>query len=266
VRVVGIHLAQATGSSPGPRVSAVAEVGGGGELVRLELVETDGDILGALPPPPALVVADAPLAIPDAAGRRDVETVLAWCDVPAFPVSERRIVALHGGARGVSIGRTLAERGYETAEALPDLVLRELRWERERPPGLPPCDLRAYREAWLGVRAPAFRPGRRGRPRAGDVAEAHGLLADALDLGGWRPEQDPDPRAAVDDAARLDAIACAYAGWRHMTGAGCVDLGTPERGRVLIPADANLAGRIALHVKRLRAEGRIVIPVPPGGW
>jgi hypothetical protein len=35
---------------------------------------------------------------------------------------------------------------------------------------------------------------------------------------------------------------------------------------VLIPADANLAGRIALHVKRLRAEGRIVIPVPPGGW
>ena len=34
---------------------------------------------------PALVVVDAPLVVPNESGQRDVERILAWCDVPAFP-------------------------------------------------------------------------------------------------------------------------------------------------------------------------------------
>lgn len=261
MRVAGLHLDPRLDPAAGSRLSAIAEVVSGG-LVRCEVVEGDDEILSALPSPPALVVVDAPLAIQNATGKRDAEALLAWCDIPAFPVSQRRIQALYGGARGVVLAARMTERGYETAETLPDLVFRQVLWERTRPAGGAPLDLRSYREAWLEIRPPAFRPGRRGLPRDAQVLAAVELLRDVLDLGAWTPDADRPAHVA----AQLDAIACAYSGWRHATGSVSLEVGTPERGRLLIPADANLAARLAVNAERLRDEGTIGIPVPTGGW
>lgn len=236
--------------------SVIAEIVGDAVLAP-RVVAGDADILHVLPPPPALVVVDAPLAIPNRTGKRDVEAVLAWCDVPAFPVSEDRMKAVFGGARGVALAAELRGRGYGLAETIPDLVIRELLWERERPAGLPALDLRVYREAWLQHRPPTFRPDRRGTARPEAFHAAYAALAEVIDLAAWTPSH--DPRTA---AAELDAIACAYSGGRHLTASASVDLGDPKRGRMLLPADTNLAARIALTVDRLRVEGKIEIPSP----
>ena len=261
MHVAGLHLDPTLDPTRGSRISAIAQIVDA-RLHRCEVVEDDDEILSTLPPPPALVVVDAPLAIPNTTGKRDAETLLAWCDIPAFPVSLRRVHALYGGMRGIVLGGRMAERGYEIAETLPDLVFRQILWERARPAGSAPLDLRAYREAWLGIRAPAFRPGRRGLPRDVQVQDAVELLRDVLDLDAWAPDADRPQHVA----AELDAIACAYSGWRHATGMASVEVGTPERGRLLIPADANLAARLAVNAERLRAEGTIGIPVPTGRW
>jgi predicted nuclease with RNAse H fold len=247
MRVAGVHLAQAMEPTPRAHESAVVEVEGG-DVHAPRIVESDDEILDALPAPPALVVVDAPLAIPNNTGKRDVEAVLAWCDIAAFPVSRRRIDALYGGARGVHLAGELVARGYEVAETIPDLVFRQLTWERDRPTGHASLDLREYRERWLSIRPPA--------PQA-----ARELLGSALGLDAW-PAGDMQP----PDLAALKAVACAYAGWRHTTSSSSVDLGTPERGRMLIPADANLGARISLNAERLRSEGKILIPAPRSGW
>ncbi|MEW6583760.1 MAG: hypothetical protein AB1416_13470 [Actinomycetota bacterium] len=252
--VAGLHLEQHLGRVSGPPRSAVAAVTGDGRLRDLRPAGDDDDVLAAIPEDAALVVVDAPLAIPEGDRRRDAETVLAWCDHAAFPVSRARMEKVYGGARGVRLAPALGGAGRAVAEAVPDLVLRQLAWEREHPAGAPPLDLAEYRARWLAVRAPAFRPRGGGRARPAGIHEARALLAAVLDLAGWEPEEDGGDWAAIRDAARVDALACAYAGVRHLRGGGSVALGAPDRGLVLVPADANLAGRIALHVERLRAE------------
>ena len=185
VRVVGIHLLQTLDLVGSPRRSAVARLDGAGRLEALALADGDDEVAAAVPDEAAWVVVDAPLAVPNARGRRDAERVLAWCDVPAFPVSRERLERVFGGARGVALARALARPGRELRETLPDLVLRELEWEREHPPDAPALDLADYRPAWLGIRAPAYRPKGRGRARPAGMARAHDLLSGALDLGGW---------------------------------------------------------------------------------
>jgi hypothetical protein len=145
-------------------------------------------------------------------------------------------------------------------ETLPDLVLRQLAWERARP-GAPTLDLRAYREAWLEVRAPAFRAKATGRARHQGLAPATALLAGVLDLGGWEPAAQGDDWAVLDDAARLDALACAYLAWRlwRQGDAGTVAIGTPERGLIVAPADDSLRERVAVNLRRLREEGAVAI-------
>lgn len=264
--VAGVHLEQHLGRAAGASRSAVAVVSADGRLTALEVVGGDAEVLAAVPRSVRLVVVDAPLAVPAGPGRRDAEAVLAWCDHTAFPVSRTRLEKVFGGARGVALAPSLAAGGAAVAEALPDLVLRELDWEREHPPDAAPLPLADYRALWLGVRAPAFRPRGGGRAQPDGVRAAHALLRGALDLGGWVPEDGDDDWAAIRDAARLDAVACAYAGLRHLRGAGSVALGDPERGLVLVPADANLRARIALHVDRLRGTGEVAIPrVDPVG-
>lgn len=238
MRVAGLHLSQ----KPGTGVSVLVEIDGGA-VCEPRRLESDAEILAALPVPPALVVMDAPLAIPNKTGKRDVEAVLLWCDIPAFPVSGRRIQALYGRARGVELAREMADRGYETAETLPDHVTRQLLWERDRA-GLAPLDLGVYRERWLRMRTP-------------DPVTARGLLGEALDL---------TLGPAEGDDAGLRAVASAYAGWRHLTASTSIDLGTPERGRMILPGDANLAERLAINVERMRNEGTISIPVPAKVW
>jgi predicted nuclease with RNAse H fold len=243
-----------------PRRSVVALVGLDGRLTSLEPAAGDEDLLALVPDEAAWVVIDAPLAVPNARGRRDVETVLSWCDVPAFPVSAARLAQVHGGARGPGLAAALAREGRTVRETLPDLVLREIAWERDHPPESPAMDLADYRAAWLGVRAPVYRPKGRGRARPAGLLAAWELLSGVLDLGGWVPDPGGDDWQALHDAARLDALCCAYAGLRLARGEHAASIGSDELGHLTFPADANLRGRVALTLRRLAGEGVLQIP------
>lgn len=256
---LGLHLVAHMDLIDSPRRSVLARLDGGGRLQGLEEAAGDDDLLAAVAAHPApLIVVDAPLAAPSASGRRDAEKVLGWCDIPAFPVSSARLATVYGGARGVALAARLGAGGREALEALPDQVLRQIAWERAHPVSDPPLPLADYRAAWLGVRAPRYRPKGIGRAHPQGVVAAWRLLAGAIDLDGWEPAPDPDDWAAIGDAARIDAICCAYAGLRLARGEG-VRVGAPGRGTLVLPADANLRGRVAATVARLAAEGSIVL-------
>lgn len=257
MRTLGLHLQQTIDLVDTPRPSTVAELDGDGALVGLEHLATDAEILAAIGGAPALVVIDAPLAVPNDHGQRDVERVLAWCDIPVFPVSRRRLDQVHGGLRGVALAAAADDAGVALIETSPDLVLRQLAWENTSP-GL--LDLGAYRTRWIGTRPPAYRPKGPGRAKPAGLLAAHAVLARHVDLQGWVPAEEPDDWAAIRDAAALDAIACAYVAWR----AGreperVLRIGTPQRGEMLLPVDANLAARIAVNLGRLRSGGDIAI-------
>jgi Protein of unknown function (DUF429) len=256
---IGVHLLQTLRLVGSGRHSAVARLDDAGRLTALDLAGDDDDLVARIGTGPGTLAIDAPLAVPDETGQRDVERVLAWCDVPAFPVSRRRLEQLHGGARGVALAPRLEAPGREVRETLPDLVLRQIAWERDHPPGSPPPDLAAYRAAWLGLRAPGYRPKGVGRARAAGLVPAWHLLAEVIDLGGWAPDGEGDDWGALDDAARLDAICCAYTALRMADPEGAMSLGTPERGRVAFPAGPSLRSRVTLTVARLRDEGTVRI-------
>lgn len=257
--VAGIHLLQGLELVGTPRRSAVARLDREGRLTALDLASDDAAIAALLDGADVEAVAvDAPLHVPNATGRRDVEAVLAWCDVAAFPSSRRRLEQVHGGVRGEALAPLLGGPGRAVLEALPDQVLRQIAWERDHPAGAPAIDLLDYRTAWVGVRAPVHRPKGTGRARPDGVLAAWRLLDGALDLGGWTPAPPADDWAAIADAARVDAICCAYAALRHVRGsAASIDVGG---GRQLtLPADANLTARVGLTLERLRGEGAIGI-------
>ena len=250
MRVAGIHLLQPLPLVASERRSAVACLDGTGRLEALALAGGDDEVVGAVPDDAGWVAVDAPLAVPNAEGSRDAERVLAWCDVPAFPVSRRRLERVFGGARGVALAPALVRPGREGVE-----------WERDHPPGAPPLDRADYRPAWLGVRAPRYRPKGGGRARPAGMARAHELLSGVLDLDGWVPHPEADDWGALHDAARLDALCCAYAALRVARGEGSATVGAPASGRIAFPADANLRGRVELTVRRLASEGMVA---PPG--
>lgn len=257
--VTGLHLLAHLDLVSSPRRSVLARLDPSGRLRALEDAGGDSEVLAAAEAQGApLIVVDAPLAVPATGGRRDAEAVLSWCDVPVFPVSARRLETVFGGARGVALAGGLARGGRRVVEALPDQVLRQIAWEAGRPPDAPPIELADYRAAWLGVRAPRYRPKGVGRARTAGVMDAWRLLAGVVDLDGWTPAVSPDDWEAIADAARIDAICCAYAGLRLQQGTGLV-LGSPERGEIALPVDANLRRRLAATQERLRAEGTIVI-------
>ena len=258
--VLGLHLLQAIDQIGSPRRSALARVDADGRLVSLDLAGPDDELLALLAASGRCpLVVDAPLEVPNETGRRDVESVLAWCDVPVFPVSARRLRQVFGGARGVALGPRLAPLATSVRETFPDLVLREIAWERAHPASDPALELADYRAAWLGVRAPLYRPKGAGRARPEGTLAAWRLLSGVLDLGGWTPAARPDDWGAIDDAARIDALCCAYAALRAGRPAGHAAIGAEGLGRIVVPADANLAGRIALTLDRLRREGGIRI-------
>jgi predicted nuclease with RNAse H fold len=254
--VAGIHLLQGLDLVATPRRSAVARLDAAGCLTALDLAATDDEIAALVEGADLGAVAvDAPLHVPNETGRRDCEAVLAWCDVAAFPSSRRRLAQVHGGLRGEALAPRLAAPGRALLEALPDQVLRQIAWEREHPPDAPPIDLLAYRTAWIGVRAPVHRPKGTGRARPDGTLAAWRLLDEAIDLGGWAPGPPADDWSAIADAARVDAICCAYAALRHIRGSA-VSIETGG-SRLTLPADANLRARVAATLERLRAEGAI---------
>ena len=256
--VLGLHLVAHLHLVSSPRRSVLARLGPDGRLCSLETGATDDEIAALVDAHDAgLVVVDAPLEVPGQGGRRDAEAVLSWCDVAAFPVSAKRLETVFGGARGVALRAALTRGGRRAVEALPDQVLRQISWERDHPPDAPPLDLADYRAAWIGVRAPRYRPKGEGRARPDGVLAAWRLLAEVVDTGGWAPAPAPDDWAAIADAAVIDAVLCAYAGLRLEAGTGAL-VGAPGRGVVALPADANLRGRLERTAERLRAEGTIV--------
>lgn len=261
MRVAGIHLLQTLRLVGSPRRSAVAVLDGDARLVALRLADDDDAVIAAVAPEAAVVAIDAPLAVPQERGQRDVERVLAWCDIPAFPVAGARLARVHGGARGVALAPRLAA-WPRVVEALPDQVLRQLAWERAHPPGVPAPSLADYRAGWLGLRPPGYRAKGPGRARPARFAPAHALLAGVLDLDGWAPDPAPaDDWAALADAARLDALACAYLALRlaREGASGTVTVGTPARGEIVLAAGASLRERVGVNLERLRREGAVRI-------
>jgi predicted nuclease with RNAse H fold len=257
--VAGLHLLAHLDLVSSPRRSVVARLDQEGRLRALEEAGDDAEVLARVEAQGvSLIVVDAPLAVQGAGGRRDVEVVLSWCDVPSFPVSAKRLETVFGGARGVVLAGRLGEGGRRVVESLPDHVLRQIAWEAGRPEGAPSIDLADYRAAWLGVRAPRYRPKGVGRARPEGVMEAWRLLARVVDMDGWTPAAAPDDWEAIADAARIDAICCAYAGLRLERGTAVV-LGDAERGAMAVPVDANLRARLGATLERLRGEGTIVI-------
>ncbi len=254
VRFLGLHLLQSVDLVESPRRSAVAELDVDGALSRLEFASTDGAILAALGSGEAVVAVDAPLRVANETGRRDVERVLAWCDVPAFPVSRRRLAQVFGGMRGVALAAA-APRDLDLVETLPDLALRLMLWEEAT--GGAGMDLGDYRTRWLGFRPPAYRPKGPGRARPAGIVATAAIVGRHVDLGGWAPSAVADDWAAIRDAAALDAILCATVAHRSARPGATVRIGDPARGEMLLPVDPNLRDRIDLTLERLRREGAI---------
>ncbi len=275
MRAVGIHLVQDARREDAPARSAVAEMGPDNVLSGVRMCRSDPEIVDAVGDSPALVLVDAPLVVPEVAGRREAEHVLAWLDIAAFPVTPARMQKAYGGARGVGLASSLAGRGHVLAEALPDQVLRQAMWEEQHPVGGAPLDLAAYRAAWLGVRAPAFRP-RGGRARNDGLGPARLLLDHIADLGQWPVATREGDLADLDEAAAIDAVACAILARRCLDAAGdrWAVIGDAARGRIALAACPEMIGRADVNIARLRAEGTIAISPevagsdlgPPQSW
>lgn len=258
-----------------PGRSAVAEIGPTGDLLGVQMCSSNEEIAATVGASPALVVIDAPVMIPpDTNGRRDMEHVLAWLDIPAFPVTPARMVTVHGGARGAILAALLPPAQI-VVEGIPDQVIRQLLWERDHEPGSAPLGLAAYRAAWLDVRPPAFRP-RGGRARNDGLIPARMILADGADLSAWPEPERTGDLAALDEAAAIDATACAVTAHRCLHGDGdrWARIGSNDRGVVIIPADPDLIARAEVNIARLTDERTIAIALevagravgPPQSW
>lgn len=256
VRTLGLHLVQSVDLIDTPRRSVVVEMTGHREVTAITAIATIDEIVAAIGPGPALVVVDAPLVVPNEGGQRDVERILAWCDVPAFPVSRGRLAKVHGGMRGVELGAALPPE-VTAIETHPDLVLRLLVSE-DAGGGGAPIDLAEYRAQWLGLRAPTYRPKGPGRANPAGIVAVAAVLARHVDLAGWTPTAPDDDWGPIRDAGIIDAIVCAYVANRAIhTPQGALAIGAPPRGQMLVPVDANLRGRLEATVARLAAEGTI---------
>jgi predicted nuclease with RNAse H fold len=234
-----------------PRPSCVVAVDGDGKVVQITTAAADDAIVHAVPGSAAVIAVDAPLSVPNRAGSRPVDQLLAWLDISAFPVSGERLEKVYGGARGPRVLEGLRHAGRRVVETAPDAVLRELAWEAAHPLGTEAQDLAEYRERWPGFRTARYRPKGTGRAVPAGLVPAWTLLSGALDLGGWTPDPKPDDWAAIADAAVLDAVAAAYAAWRVITAPRDSLVIGDDESPLVIPADANLRNRALGHGRRL---------------
>ncbi len=254
MRAVGLHLSALLPPHPS-RPSALARVDEAGRLTDVVDLATDADVLAAVPRDSLLAV-DTPLDIPNETGNREIERIVAWCDVPLFPVAGARLDKVLGGRRGVSIAPALRERALRVVEVSPELVLRQILFEESG--GISPPDLAEYRGRWLSIRPPVYRPKGAARAKPAGLEPTARLLGSVLELGDFRLTTDPDDLEAIADAARLDAIASAYAAHRALADpAAVVLLGAQGRGEMLIPTDPNLRNRLEINLARMAAGGEV---------
>lgn len=252
LRAVGVHLMPVLSAVDTPRPSVVVEVDPDGAVTSIRDARSIDDIADAVGDPPAVVVVDAPLAVPGTGGRRSIDELLGWLDTPVLPISRARIDALYGGARGEDLAQHEALRPHDIAEAFPDLLLRLLAWERRRPGD--PVDLGAFRARWLDLRPASYRPKGIGRAKPAGLLPAFDLLSDVVDFGGWAPAGEDD-WGMIRDAAVLDAAAGAHVAWRSVHGPeGATVRIRTDGAHVLLPCDANLAERIEVNRVRMNTS------------
>jgi predicted nuclease with RNAse H fold len=257
VRTLGLHLIQPVDLVDRERSSVIAELDSDGALAALTEARHIAGIVAALPAEQSLVACDAPLVVSNDRGRRDVDELLAWCDVPAFPVSRTRLDRVYSGHRGGELLAALDPATTTLVEVFPDQLLRQMLWEETQPGhGI---DLARYRETWIGLRPPVFRPKGAGRARPAGIAQTHALVARHVDLGGWAPQDDPDDWQAIADAGVLDAVVCAWAARQALTGPGgrTVRVGAEQPGHPMLVVDTHLLHRLGVNAERLASEGRI---------
>ncbi len=262
-RTLGIHLMPVVAAVDSPRPSVIAELDAACRVVDIRAARRVDELLAAVPSDPALIAIDAPTAVPNERGQRDVDLLLAYVDVPVFPASRARLEQVAGGLRGEELRAAIAaiRPDGDVVEAVPDLVLRLLAWREH--PEVHTRDLAIFRGAWLGVRPTPYRPKGTGRGKPAGLAPAYALLARHVDLGGWHPTASGDDWDAIRDAAILDAIACAYSAWCVEYGDATIVAGAG--GAVLaLPADPMLTARLEVNALRLRAEGRSQLAVRSG--
>ena len=241
MHILGIHFAVAPANPASAAELHAIGLDQNGTLSEPSYCDANRPDQLSFDPRPDLVVVDTPIAVPNRHGRRAAEELLAWCDIPTFPVSVARLETLYGGMPGAPLVEHLAATDVVLAESLPRVVLRELLWERETDGAY--IDLAEYRERWLGVRGPDPVGRGRRRPTDPDLAATRDLLEGALGL----------PDACQDmPGPTLAALACAYAGLRasNERWGPTLRLGLDHRHELVLPADVNLIRRCALHGER----------------
>ena len=242
----GIHLVEALDLVDSPRRSAVAALDAEGRLAALELVRRRR-LVAPVPPAAGCAALDAPSPCPTRTGsRRRARAGLVRR--PGLPVSRRRLAQLHGGARGVGLAPASPRPAGGCARPSRPGPRASCVGARP-PPGRGPRDLGDYRAAgW--ARAPGLPPQGRGRARGRAARPAWRLLAEVLDLGGGRRAggDDGGPRRGPARRALLRLRGAAMARGEAAT------VGDARAGRAL-PAGRQPAGRVALTIARLRAEG-----------
>ncbi|MDH3226300.1 MAG: DUF429 domain-containing protein [Thermoleophilia bacterium] len=242
MQFIGIHLIQLVREIASPPHSTLATLDGAGRVVDVRNAADDEGILGALPPPPALVVIDAPIFVPNTRGRRTAEDILAWCDINVFPASRERLSRVYGGLRGERLASRLDAAGYAVQESYPEVVLRQLEWESDHE-GQPPLALRDYREAWIALRGPKY------ASRHGELGAA-GARRRAVELLGMEKGD------SLDHPGAIASLACAYAGLRSARPdlGGTLVLPVGGDRAIVLPAGPELLSRAAIHLERLSGE------------
>lgn len=255
-RAIGVHLMPLADAVDSPRPSVVVHVDHEDRVDAIVLAHTIDQIVAAIGDGPALVAVDAPLRITNERGRRTIDELLAWLDVPVFPISRARVAQVWGAARGEELVSALTDRPeIHLVEAVPDLVLRLLAWQQ--PGEDAAADLQEFRTRWLGLRPQPYRPKGAGRARPAGMASATSLLATALDLGGWIPATSPDDWQAITDAAIIDGALCAVTASRVLAGRGAI-LAPADGSPCAVPTVPVLMERITVNVDRLNQGGRAV--------
>lgn len=255
-RTIGVHLMPLADAVDSPRPSVVVHIDERGRIEAISLLHTIAEIVAAIGDGPALVAVDAPLRITNEHGRRTIDELLAWLDVPVFPISRARVTQVWGASRGEELAAALADRPQlHLTEAVPDLVLRLLAWQELGEDHR--ANLQHFRTVWLGLRPQPYRPKGPGRAHPGAMASAVRLLATALDLGGWMPADAPDDWQAITDAAIIDAVLCAITAGRVLAGHGAI-LSPADGAPCAIPTVPLLMERIDVNVERMRHDGQTV--------
>lgn len=251
-RTFGVHLMPMLDAVDTPRHSIVVEIDRSRRVRSIERARTVDDIASLLGMDPSLVGVDAPLHVANEHGRRPVDELLAWLDVPVLPMSRARAERVFGGLRGEELARRMGSSVvHELVEAVPDFALRLYGWIGAG--GDADADLADFRAAWLDLRPEPYRPKGVGRARPAGIAAATALIAGHVDLADWRPHGGDDWQD-IDDAGTIDAIIAADCAWCIEHGHGVL-VGGRTGARCALPTVRVLARRIGVNVERMARAG-----------